>query len=78
MQLLPAHTSMLRSSFPEVIFACAWCPPETYIQLKEHQEYTHGMCRYHKYIFIHQVKERVGRIRKSLKKQVVIRLKQTI
>jgi hypothetical protein len=32
----------------KLIWACAWCGPDTYSPLKKGEEYTHGICMLHK------------------------------
>ena len=34
-------------SFRIMVNVCAWCPKEDYPQLKELEEYTHGLCDKH-------------------------------
>lgn len=62
-QLPTFITHKIRKSFPDVIFACAWCPQEKHKPLKQNQAYTHGMCEYHKKEFIKSARERVFQMR---------------
>lgn len=64
-QLPTFITHKIRKSFPDVIFACAWCPQKKQKPLKRNQAYTHGMCEYHKKEFIRTARSRIYHIRHS-------------
>jgi hypothetical protein len=56
----PKFSTQLPSSRPlELVFACAWCPPNTYRKLFKNQDYTHGICYKHKSELLAKFKDRI-------------------
>lgn len=50
----------------ELIQACAWCPRSKQPTLKQHQEYTHGVCSEHLLVLMGSLKKRRA-VKKRLK-----------
>lgn len=42
----------------QLVFACAWCPEESWQVLDVGQEYTHGICPVHLRIVMRSMKEK--------------------
>jgi len=39
----------------KAVFACAWCPPSTYAELRVGEGYSHGICQMHKTMLLQSV-----------------------
>jgi hypothetical protein len=48
-----------------LIFACAWCPKDTYTLLRKDEEYTHGVCNKHLRLLLRSLKKRGGKFYKE-------------
>jgi hypothetical protein len=49
-----------KRQFKALVWACAWCSPDTYRPLKKGEAYTHGICLVHKVQFLAKAYRKFG------------------